>query len=401
MKSVHRLIQGYVPRARIFRGYHASWLVALVLLLVGCGNAHTSTTARTTKTATTATATAAPAQHIYFSEQNGSSNTVMALNAADGSMAWTSAALPGYAARVALDGGTIYALATQGTLEALRATDGKEVWHVDELHNTLASLAVDVGTVFVGAYANSNSISAYRGSDGSLLWTKSGLGNRGLEFSAANGVVYVASGGSAIALRGSDGSVLWQKNVVTDVNSSLNEVAPAVASGMVFFFGYGDVYALNTADGSLQWHYAGVHAGCPCPANVSVGNGQVYAPEWNAIVALNATDGSLVRSTPLPGLGVWTNYASGIVYYWSDGHLYAMQASDGAAVWNVALQAGAVGGLAGPSPVISTAIFLSVNQAGYSPEVVPGNVYAIRPADGSTLWEFKGTTGWVADPVLG
>lgn len=387
-------------------------LLALALILAGCGTSATARTpARTPAASPTspATSTPAPTQHVYVGVTNNttgpSTGNVYALNAADGSTTWTSATISGPVSAIAVADGTVYVLAFSvgGEILALRASDGKELWHV-ALSQSVDVLggqgfALDNGTVYVGGTLaegdHPNAVSAYRASDGTLLWRKTGLGTLSLHISAVNGVVYAAAMDSVTALRGSDGAVLWQRQSL----SPFIDNTPVVADDAVYLAATGDVFALSATDGSVRWHYrAPADAQCACVHMVRVDGGQVYAT-GRSTVALSAANGSVVYSVPVTGPALTVTSAGGTVYSaLYGGKLIATQASDGTPRWSVTLHPGSVR----VGSALSDVLFVSSNDDPNPPNALrPGVIYALRPSDGSMLWQFQPAAGFVSDPVVG
>lgn len=202
--------------------------LCLVVLIVG-GSAATST--RSSPTTPTAPLPAAPPSvYLLPSYLQGANQELMALNASTGTVRWR---YPTGTAQVApiLKDGVLY----------------------------VGSFAP------VGTSASQSSVSAFRASDGTLLWQRHLLaGVVKLEVSA--GVVYASAEhynsteehidvASTAAFRASDGTLLWHFDQGTLV---------AVAAGVVYVSGFATtdspLYAVNAKDGSIKWQEQGPYA---------------------------------------------------------------------------------------------------------------------------------------------
>jgi outer membrane protein assembly factor BamB len=382
-----------------------------MLVLAGCGSTAGTHPSSTAATQVPASATPASTQHVFFGVTSTTDETskIYALNVGDGSIMWTSATISAPASAVAEADGMVYLFSeghtSGGVIVALRASDGMELWQVavDKSVGVFGGqgFALDNGVVYVGGTLGSgdyaNAVSAYRASDGTLLWSKTGLGTLRIQISAANGVVYAAAMDSVTALRGSDGTVLWQRQSLSPYIDNI----PVIAAGTVYVAATGDVFALSATDGSVRWHYrVPVDATCTCVHMVSVGGGQVYTTGRHHVVALSAANGTVVYTLPSSSLAEYVSYAVGTVYStWDSGKLIATRASDGTPLWSAQL----LPGYGGVGAALSTALFVGSNDQSTPPvqSPNPGRIYALRPSDGSPLWQFQPAAGYVSFPVVG
>jgi outer membrane protein assembly factor BamB len=255
------------------------------------------------------------------------------------------------------------------------------------------------GVVFVGD-DDKAALTAYRASDGTLLWHTSGLGCYPRGFSVANGIVYAAAMDSVTALRASDGAVQWRQSIGTcDLVGARGD--PAVADGAVYLATPVGVYALNATDGSVRWHYRtpDVEQACNCTDKVDVGGGYVYATHQNSVLTLSATNGTLVQTIPADFHLASVLYVNGTVYV-STGKFIAVRASDDTTLWSVTLRPGNVEF----APSVSNSLFVISGVDGWNSGMgppPPSVIYALRPGDGSVLWQFQAPSGGVTDPVVG
>ncbi|NHN58409.1 MULTISPECIES: PQQ-binding-like beta-propeller repeat protein [Halorussus] len=204
---------------------------------------------------------------------------------------------------VAVDG-TVYA-AIPGTehVVALDASSGRERWRVspgDELHRP----AVRDGRLYAVNWPSQTS--AYDAATGERLWRTDLADQMVLPPTAtADGVVVPQRTGIS-ALAAEDGSVRWR----FDHDGNATEGAAAVAEGTVYVQSNhedGALHALNLATGEERWSATVSGEGTPV-----VADGVVYARDYNDLVAVDASDGTvrwrydsrMPISTPAIGDGV-------------------------------------------------------------------------------------------------
>jgi outer membrane protein assembly factor BamB len=233
---------------------------------------------------------------------------------------------------------------------------------------------------------------AYSAASGSMLWQKDLGLNANPHIGASDGTLYLSLGNSFAALRGSDGSVLWQHSLDTPIT-----VDPVVVNGTLYFNYYGEVFAFNAADGSPRWHYRPQQLFDEGATTLAVGGGFIFAGSGTSVIALHATDGSLTWSKAYPRLILGTAYSDGVVYVsWEDPSLPALHVANGSQLWSAQL----MGGHAWPAVVAGNTVFVGMNP-GTTPNGAPAYVYALRPGDGSVMWQLTATSdGFVSAPVV-
>ncbi len=227
----------------------------------------------------------------------------------------------------------------------------------------------------------------------------------------AGGAIYFGSVDQHLyALDLESGRQKWKYKTESAVTSS-----PAVSAGTVYFGSFdGNFYALDAAAGKLKWKFAtegerrftakGIHAlqpkgeWMPDPwdfylSSPAVANGVVYFGSGDGhIYALDAANGALKWKVRTAGV-VHSSpaVAGGIVYAGSwDSFLYALDAATGRQIWRYKT---------GEDPT-------NHNQVGIqgSPAVVDGTVYfgcrdskvyALDAQTGKKKWEFTNNGSWV------
>jgi len=409
---------------------HAPWgpvpwgsaplLTALALLLTACSSSSAAgsqaTATATTMNFPTATTTATtpvpiptplasppPAPpSVYFATGKGASSTVYALNPINGAVRWRSASIQGNAGgvfSVLLAHNVVYALGSGGPLIALQAADGKERWRVST-HRVIAPLVMDDGIIYLSSSADSFSygfVDAYRASDGKLLWEYNTGPSGGGELAAANGVLYLNVDLTLLALRGSDGAILWQHAQNTSIGG-----IPVVADGTIYYNRPDEVFAFNAADGAQRWTFRQSYGSSPYGFPLSVGNGLVFTGFATTLYALHASDGTLAWSKAYSRTYIEaTSFAGGILYVTQTkgtvayGGLVALQAADGKQLWGIQLSDHS----AAPPVLAGGTLYINITPTFSSSP--PGVVYALRPSNGSILWQYRATAGDVSPPVVG
>ncbi len=274
-------------------------------------------------------------------------------------------------------GGEVVVGSIDGTVYAFGATDGAPLWSVRVASTPIdTSPAVSRGAIFVGTC---DTLYALRGSDGSSAWstTLNIPGPHGCDITSptvSRGRVFVGSYGSkgVHAFRGSDGTLLWS-SVPT---GGPVESSPAVAGGLVY---------AGSDDGSVYAYP--VRCSDPCPPRWSfatgdmvqgapaVANGLVYVGSLDGnLYAIDATNGHRVWQRPMHGQVIASPAVAGGVVYAAatGGDLSAFDALTGAPLWGLHF----AGGTGSPA-VANGVLYLSAS----------GNVEAFDAATGGFLWD--------------
>jgi outer membrane protein assembly factor BamB len=313
--------------------------------------------------------------------------------------------VPGGVTAFALDAGVIYAQG-QGpgagsntqNLVAINATDGTTLWSITTGNPNFTqgnTIATGNGLVFVGCTitpemgAAYGAVCAYSKTHGHLKWSYSDtcncLPNASVEAPPvySGGAVYFGySNGSSdpfeslTAVDAKSGDVLWQ--YYTGANNTMGSATPVIGNGMVYFSCSGNsfsgVCAANQSDGSPAWT---ANLGDATIGLTLGGNNVLYVNggSLGEFVALNATTGATIWSTPGNSSSNPVSLANGIIYATgSDTFVYALHAFTGKPLWaaNLASQS---------SVTIANGVLYDDQQGSNNPETA-----AYSTATGTLLW---------------
>jgi outer membrane protein assembly factor BamB len=209
---------------------------------------------------------------VYDDGLSIGSSTLVALNAADGSVRWRhdfgDYTVVGLGYTPVISDGMVFITDSAGVY-ALDPANGSIRWHV-KLFTTasgLSVLTVQSGIIYVsgGNVASDVHLYALRSTDGSKLWEvrTDGFTTRPC---VAGGVIYLAeklypgTNGTdmfAYALSVANGSTLWRTPLGTAVNLETNPTAfaaPLVEGGLIVV-GSDDsyLYGIGVTDGAMRW----------------------------------------------------------------------------------------------------------------------------------------------------
>ena len=292
---------------------------------------------------------------VYEGSNNG---YLYALNASTGALIWQYNSGSQIESSAAVANGIVYVGILwdghNGYVDALNATTGARIWRYATNSGIESSPTVVDGVVYIGSYYGY--IYALNASNGAFIWS---LLTGGQVFSSpavVNGVVYIGSGGGYVyALDALTGKIIWTFHTVDTIYAS-----PAIAGNTVYINSdNGTLYALNAVNGSQIWR-AAFGTGDHADDSPAVADGLVYIGARNGYYAFNATDGSKVWFfTSLYSPRQFTGWiysspavAGGTIYFGtSDSYLYALNATDGTAIWAYRL-----GGFPFASPAIANGV---------------------------------------------
>jgi len=140
-------------------------------------------------------------------------------------------------------------LADEGTLAALKDNDGSPAWRVSFSESLAAPLVWDNGWLI--AAAASNTVFAFRASDGKLIWQRD-IGSRAnVRPALAADRVYVATVDERIvALQVETGNPMWERRIKGPLNEML-------ALDDRIYVGSNDnhLYCVKTDDGLIDWRW--------------------------------------------------------------------------------------------------------------------------------------------------
>ena len=152
----------------------------------------------------------------------------------------------------------------------------------------------------------------------------------------------------------------------------------------------GVLQALNARDGSHMWTYT-VGMGRPGtvvsdPPGLAAGQGYVVYFAANYLTCLRAGDGTTLWRAPSP---LTVNLAAGPdAVYAVQETLFALSSRHGTQLWSFAADAGAM-----DTPLLADGVLY---VSGVAADNKTSVMRAIRPSDGTKLWESPGSGGWLA-----
>jgi outer membrane protein assembly factor BamB len=260
-------------------------------------------------------------------------------------------------------------------------------------------------------------ISAYRASDGALLWSAPSLSQQAsvqsfpLYVSApivANGMIYAlgssANGASAIyALRAKNGIIAWSVPLPRGTFLPLDQtgvnghVVFTVGSGLLVTFAQdGNISAWHASDGSAAWHVTAsvlsVEKAPYLPPTLLLANQTLYivknassentsASAKSLLLALRASDGRVLWHYDFSSNLIGTSLARFGTHLYLDisNMLYMLDATNGALLWQRRL-----GDTVAPVEVDNRVYVFGI-----------GSLYALRASDGNQIWShvFKSSSG--------
>lgn len=186
------------------------------------------------------------------------SSSLTALNTSDGTIRWTFTRSGEAIMSPMAANGVVYVesespyfpnAAPTGRLYALNASDGTQRWSVEGAPAGANTFALSNGVFFAGGSATG--ISAYRTSDGKLLWKNSDP--MFSYFTASGNAVYVKSwNNAAIALNATTGKQLWATSVAVTPPATF----PLAGDGLLYSVGgrsSGKLAAITMGTGAIAW----------------------------------------------------------------------------------------------------------------------------------------------------
>jgi len=319
---------------------------------------------------------------------------------------------------------------------ALRLSDGKALWQSRQ-SGSLSALVSDQGVVYaVLGDSGSASVLALRTSDGSVLWQSQPLKTQfEPALAAANGVVYFENGvyhqgdqgvppltvaPAITAFRGSDGHMLWRYAAPDRV------VSPPLVLGDTLYLGVGTgVVAVRVSNGTQRWRASLVLQSWPFQEWLTGDGSGIYAFVGERSVNDASIVASLYALRAMNGASLWQVglarggqdavaapvVADGVVYveigsYYTSSVkgvpssysvvLYALRATDGAPLWRY------------EPPSFSETLSISTSALLGEPILVNGVLYfidgagslrALRANDQKLLWQ-RSFPDAAFDPLL-
>jgi len=292
---------------------------------------------------------------------------------------WTFSSGGSYSSSPTVVGGVSYLADNSGNLNALDVETGKPLWHVRFDNSLMSAPLIANGLVYAGegnedstTYVprsrvqvglRDNALIAVDAKSGRLRW-RFALRGTGMPTSALidGKLIHHDGSGDIVALDATTGALRWRRDVRSV--SSMSAILP-IASGRLVTAGIfpNEVIAFNASDGSTVWtkNFPGSASGLgDCPL---------------------AFDGTYLFGTYLGPVNKPVDPGDPATH-----HIYALRASDGALVWDRALEKGDT------PPRNEAAIPVVSGGIVYDGSAVAPYMHALDARTGRLLWrrEVKG-----------
>jgi outer membrane protein assembly factor BamB len=341
------------------------------------------------------------ANGIIYTLDRASSNTLYALNAADGAILWRYTRAQDINSVHVVDS-TIYLntgnSAYPVSIDALNASSGALLWQ----YKSNIPLDFDIRNNHIYLVPQQDGrdssltdqvVTVLDANSGRILWhltisVQDGFTRGGIL--EDNGVTYIVTNqGSLYALSAATGQVRWHTSQPADENGpgkeELNASTPVFRNGVVYAGSVNNLFAYRASDGRQLWKYHSlVVSGPPLSMQPFVENGMVYfetRPPAGMLVALKASDGTVVwQRQQESGAPDGLAFVAGLLID-QVGDITAWRASDGSKVWKHNTDNGE--GPPGPgSPVVISGGVIYVGGSN-------GLLLALRVSDGQQLWQYQ------------
>lgn len=268
---------------------------------------------------------------------------VTAVGVSGGSVAWRSTTTPpnekaeeGFGGGLAADSGRVYAATGFGTVVALEARSGKKLWEKSLGTPLRASPTASAERVFV--VTKEGKVHCLSGSDGTELWSFTGMGERASILvntsPAVDGdtVIVPYPTGDLIALRVATGQPLWQEQLArTRTASSLSALSdaarPVLYDGVVYAVGHAGRMIATQKSGERIWSITLAGIQQPWVAGDSV----FVVDTAGQVVAISRSDGKVRWAAKLAS-GTWSGPVLAGHRLWlasSKGQLVGIDPADG------------------------------------------------------------------------
>ena len=424
------------------------FVAAIASLLSACGTSNTGGGSTATPTATQSPTQSLSHLTVYTTADTG---MLRALQAASGQLRWYGQTSQLAGGQPVVENGIVYA-GSSNSVYAFKASDGTPLWSAQGYNPNAGPLVAD-GKVFVDYYTNDPdgsvtiSVAALKGIDGSKLWSKQVLTHSTLNpptpgtFGqlAANGVFYAAVLSASAtgtrpaqfllyAFNANDGTQLWRSSGTFTQGEHAMLV---VENGIVYTY-VDRLYAYRASDGKLLWQSQGASQPLSGPngtySDLLVTQGSVYAATSSSLTAYSTANGSQLWHLPEDsslGQFMEITLANGINYATQADGASALDSRTGKLLWNYKANRHFSGYLAPLTDSITLYIsnFMSgmvaldlrtgnplwQNQLGGNgirPALIAGTLFvgdgdgviaAVRASDGKRLWRFP-TNGGMSFP---
>ena len=232
-------------------------------------------------------------------------------------------------------GGRVFALDTEGNVTAVRADTGERLWRVnvipeDEEDEAFGGgIAYGDGVLFVATGAG-EVVALDPASSGEYWRVRVGAPVRAAP-TYSNGRVFVVSYDNQLhTLDGSDGSLLWTHSGVAETAQLLQAASPAVGSGLVVSaFSSGEIYALRVENGRQIWSDSLSFGGQFGPL-ASLGDINGHPVIDDDLVYAVSQAGRMVAFALRSGERLWEQDVASVQTPWIAGDFIYVLSSDGA-----------------------------------------------------------------------
>ncbi|MFC1853225.1 thrombospondin type 3 repeat-containing protein [candidate division CSSED10-310 bacterium] len=222
-----------------------------------------------------------------------------------------------------------------------------------------------------------------------LLWSFHALDEITVQPTIVNSKVYIGSEDKHMyCLDAVTGDVIWQYETTNGGGAKVQTTA-TVVEGKVYFSVYAPdygTYCLDAETGTLIWR-----ASIGTYASPIVVDGKLYTLHYSRIFCLDAQTGTyLWQNNSLSGLSYNFSMNNGKLYVLQSSgglFLHCIDAATGTILWSVTLDDS---GGANYPVIVDGKIYLSFN----------GQVACLNESDGSEIWNFGPTGGYLTPPVV-
>lgn len=421
---------------------------AMASLLSACGTSNTGGGSTPTSSTTQIPTQTLAHLTVYATADTG---ILRALQAGSGQLRWQGQTGQLAGGRPVVENGIVYA-GSSNTVYAFKASDGTPLWSAQGYNPDTGPLVAE-GKVFVDYYTNEPdgsvtiSVAALKGTDGSKLWSKQVLTHSSLTpptpgtFGqlAANGVFYAAVLSALAtgtrpaqfllyAFNANDGTLLWRSSGTF----AQGEHATLIVENAMVFAYVDRLYAYKGSDGKLLWQSQGASQPLSGPngtyRDLLVTQGSAYAATNDGLTAYNTANGGQLWHYPEDSsLGQFMEIAlaNGILYATQADGASALDAHTGKLLWKYKANRQFSGFLAPltDSDTLYISNFMSglvaldlhtgnprwqdqLGGNGIRPALIAGTLFvgggdgviaAVRASDGKILWRFP-TNGGMSFP---
>jgi outer membrane protein assembly factor BamB len=282
---------------------------------------------------------------IYFGSQD---TYFYCLNARTGDLIWKFKTGDPIESSPATANGAVYVVSDDGYIYSLDAENGSLLW--------LKYIGSDYAAVFnsVQIVRSSPTIlgdSIYVGSvDGNLYCLNADTGTTNWVYNTQgvvtsspavdNGAVYIASqestNGELYKLSADNGTLIWQTalSYIDQSTGTDMDASPVVADGMVYIScNHLAYYGIDATTGNVDWTYLCTEGGSLIDTPIYL-NGELYLSDGSFLVCLNATNGAPVWDVPVNATSfVSLTYADSKFYLADDLRtIYVLNATDGSKI---------------------------------------------------------------------